>query len=475
MGKNKALSINIILFSISSFGTKFFSFFLVPFYTNYLSTSEYGTIDLIINTASLLLPIFTLTVYDGVMRFTLSDKKNSEYLLIGIKISSIGSALLALLLIVISILFSDSINKAYLFWIWCVFACNALYSLTTNYLRAIDLVSVMVQGSLINSILLLCFNIFFIAVLHIGVTGYFISTVMGLIISCIYMVLKYKFIKRFDRFKLKISNTAKKELLMYSIPLIFTAIAWWINSSLDRYFVTWLCGIEANGIYSVAYKIPNLLIAFQTIFTQAWSISAVKEFDSDDTDGFMGHTYEIFNVLMLLACMGLILINIPLSRILYAKDFFEAWQYVPFLLCSTLFGAMAGYYGGIFAAVKDSKICAISTMVSAIINATLNFVLIPLWKIQGAAVATLIAYMASWVIRAFAAKKYVKLKMNSKRLFFTFILLQLQLLCAISDKKFYLIQMGLITLVIVLYRELIVSEICSIVAVFKKKFNNNGR
>ena len=48
--------------------------------------------------------------------------------------------------------------------------------------------------------------------------------------------------------------------------------------------VTWICGLAANGVYSVAYKIPSLLSMFQQIFNQAWTISAVKEYDQDSSE-----------------------------------------------------------------------------------------------------------------------------------------------------------------------------------------------
>ena len=159
MGKKKTLSLNVLLFSISSFGSKFLSFFLVPLYTNFLSTAEYGTIDLVVNSAMLLLPIFTLTVYDGVMRYTLTDKDNPQYILIGIKVSVIGSIILGISLCITGFIIQDKLNPLYLVWIWVVFAGNALYSLTTNYLRAIDKVSIMVKGSLLNTVILLSTNI----------------------------------------------------------------------------------------------------------------------------------------------------------------------------------------------------------------------------------------------------------------------------------------------------------------------------
>lgn len=455
MNKKVSLSVNILIFSIGSFATKFLSFFLVPFYTNFLSTAEYGTIDLIINTAALLVPIFTLVVYDGVMRFSITDKDDIAYFVIGIVVISVGITILGLVLFFINLFFGKEYNGWILLWIWTISLFNAFYSLTSNYLRAIDKITIMVKGSVINSIILLSLNIIMIAWLKIGISGYLMATVIGLFFSCIYMLFNAQLIKNSSIKKVKISKSKAKSMISYSFPLIFTAISWWINSSLDRYFVTILCGVEANGIYSIAYKIPNLLVAVQTIFTQAWSISAVQEFDKNDTDGFLGETYEIFSSFMLFVCMLIMVLNIPLSKILYANEFFEAWRYVPYLLCATFFGALSGYYGGIFSAVKNSTMCAISTTLSAVVNILLNYLFIPQYGVSGAAGATLIAYFISYLFRCIAARKYIKLKINIAKIIISYSLLIVQLFSSLKQNHLYGIQIIAILIVFFMYRKLL--------------------
>lgn len=56
--KSESLIKNIGLFTIGSFGSKILTFLLVPLYTAVLSTVEYGSVDLVTSTASLLTPIF---------------------------------------------------------------------------------------------------------------------------------------------------------------------------------------------------------------------------------------------------------------------------------------------------------------------------------------------------------------------------------------------------------------------------------
>ena len=70
-GKYKYLAKNIGLLTLSNFATKLLSFFLVPLYTSILTTADYGTYDLFNTTVGVLIPILTLNVQDGVMRFAM--------------------------------------------------------------------------------------------------------------------------------------------------------------------------------------------------------------------------------------------------------------------------------------------------------------------------------------------------------------------------------------------------------------------
>lgn len=78
MNQYKKLFNDSIVFAIGSFGSKLITFFLVGFYTYYLSKSEYGTADLLINSVNLLLPVVSLSVSEGVLRFVLDSKNTLE-------------------------------------------------------------------------------------------------------------------------------------------------------------------------------------------------------------------------------------------------------------------------------------------------------------------------------------------------------------------------------------------------------------
>ena len=71
MGRYKYLFKNIGLLTLSSFGTKLLSFFLVPLYTKILTTAQYGAYDMFNTTIGVLIPILTLNIQESVLRFAL--------------------------------------------------------------------------------------------------------------------------------------------------------------------------------------------------------------------------------------------------------------------------------------------------------------------------------------------------------------------------------------------------------------------
>ena len=70
----KYLIKNTGILTISSFSTKILTFLMVPLYTSVLTTEEYGTYDLAVSTVSLLIPILSVNIVDGVMRYSMDSR-----------------------------------------------------------------------------------------------------------------------------------------------------------------------------------------------------------------------------------------------------------------------------------------------------------------------------------------------------------------------------------------------------------------
>lgn len=440
--KYRYLGKNTLIFAISSFGTKFLSFLLVPLYTNVLSTEEYGTADLLMTTSTLLIFVLTIDIADSVMRFSLERKsKQGEILSYGIRILMIGSAWCGIGLGLVAVTGLLSWPLYYYLFIFLFFFGNSFYQILTNYLRGVDKIRQVAVAGIISTLALILSNILFLLVFKIGIIGYLISLVFSPFAASIYCM---SVIRESPQVYLRNFCDVKTCAAMraYCIPLVFNNIALWINAFLDRYFVTYFCGVGENGIYSIASKIPTILATCYTVFSQAWNLSAIKEFDPEDKDGFFSQTYEVYNSFIVMVCSILILINIPLAKFLYAKEFFAAWQYSSILLLFVMFNSLTIIVGSIFSAVKKTKAIAVTTILSAITNTVLNIILIPVIGSYGAAIATAAAYLVMWAARLVMSRKYIKFRVNWIRDCVVYGILALQVVFEHMNGHMYLGQVA---------------------------------
>lgn len=455
MGSYKYLAKNIGVLALSNFATKLLSFFLVPLYTSILTTEEYGTYDLFSTTIYLLVPILTLNIQDATIRFSLDKNyKKKDIISISLDIFSKGLVVLLVFAMVNRITNFLPLFNEYLLVFILMYVFQALVGIMTAFARGCEKITEISISSFIGSVIFIGLNILFLIVFRLGLMGYFFSSILGNLSQVFYLTGVTK-TWRYLGFQKRNKDT-ESGMLKYSCPLIANTVSWWITNASDRYVVIWLCGTAANGIYSVAYKIPSILNILQSIFTQAWTLSAVKEFDPEDKDGFFSTMYNSFNCLMVLACSFFILSDKFFAGILYANDFYKAWEYVPFLLISIVFGATGGYVGGIFSALKEAKMLSQSTTIGAVVNIGLNIVLVYMMGPIGAAISTAISYIVVWGIRLCYMRKFLQVKLYLKRDILSYVLLVTQailLLMIQSGSMMYIIQIALFVVLVILYHK----------------------
>ena len=434
--KIKKLSLNTILFTISGFGSKIVSFLLVPLYTYMLSTNEYGNLDLMSMTAQLLIPFLTLNIQDAVLRFALDKEIDPKKVInVAMKVFGIGSLVMFFLLLFIESLHLINLDNKYVWYLFALFVSTSLYNIFSMFLRAIDKIKLFVICGLLNTIVTCGLNILFLLVLKLGVVGYMGANIIGSLISIILMFFGGEIFKSFGH---KETFELFLKMASYSLPLVANSVAWWINTASDRYILTFFCGATINGIYAVSYKIPTILSTVQGIFYNSWSISAITEFEKDDKDGFIGNVYMSYSCISIISCSIILLFNILIAKLLYAKDFFEAWHYVPPLLVGMVFNGIALFEGCIFTAVKKTKEVSKSTIVGSVLNTIFNFILIPSFGALGASISTMIGYITIWLVRTYKMNQIVKIKMNWSVQIVSFVLLLLQSVIALCTTEVYL-------------------------------------
>ncbi|WP_295916162.1 polysaccharide biosynthesis C-terminal domain-containing protein [uncultured Anaerovibrio sp.] len=425
MNKYKKLATNTGILTLGQLGSKILVFLLVPIYTSVLTTEEYGYYDLIVATVSLLLPIFTLNVAVSSQRFSLDkDANHSAIATISFKFVIIANLIACSLLFLNCLLGLSKVLSTFSYFFLAVFFSDSINTVLTAITIGREKVKELSLSGVISTFTCILLNVLLLIVVELGLTGYFLAYIIANVVQIVYLV----HVLKFDIHLFNNTNYQdyQKKMLAYSCPQIANNVSWWINNALDRYIVTAFCGVAVNGIYSVAYKIPTIMNVISGIFSQAWGLSAIKNFSREDEDSFFSNTYKVFNFILVVFCSILIIFNKLLASFLFANDFYEAWQYVPFLVISSIFGALSGFLGSFFSAIKNGKLFAKSTVIGAVINSILNLILVYCIGAIGAAVATELSYFAIWLMRLRDACKFVNLRISYSKDLLTYAILNIQ-------------------------------------------------
>lgn len=457
---------NTGILAISNFSSKILVFFLVPLYTSILSTEEYGVYDLLVSTIELLFPILTVNIVDSVMRFSMEkDAKHTKIFSNAIRLVVFGVFFVGILLFLNRILnlFDDIYGLEHLVLLYYFFYVTN--QLLIQFAKGLEKIKELGVSGVVSVIVTILANILFLIVFQWGFVGFFVASILGFASAVVYLSITLKVWKYID---ISFDNALLKQMIAYSLPLMFSVIGWWVNSSANKYIVAFVCGAAANGILSVALKLPTILSTLQNIFIQAWQVSAIKEYNNEKTNAFYAETFVLLNALMCIGCSGLILLTRPLASFLFTNDFYQAWKYVPYLLISAVFNAAAGYVGPILAAKKDSKAMMRSAFYGAGVNIICNIALVQFIGVQGAAISMLLAGYVSYLVRKKAAGQLVVSK-DYKLVMISWIGLVLQATAEIWVSS-YVVSIIFVLLMLCIYHKYIRLIVDSILSLYKKLF-----
>ncbi|MBS5951633.1 MAG: oligosaccharide flippase family protein [Clostridium sp.] len=419
MNKENQLIRNTIIYAFGNFGSKLLTFILLPIYTQYLLKSEYGYFDLIVNTASLLIPIVTFQIMDGIYRFILVEERETEkslYISNGVWITIRNIVIFSIVYIIVSVIFK--IENSIIIYIYIV--STIFYNLWSQISRGLKKNLEFAIAGVILTIVTLLFNILFIVVFKFRVNGLVISYILGNIFALIFLEFKLNIFKLIS-FNLREKKIIEK-LCKFSVPLIPNSMSWWMMNVSDRYMITFIMDASVNGLYAMANKFSSIIFIINSFFSLAWQESAIIEYNKKDTNDYYT---RMFNIYMKLQISGIIVL-LPLTRLLFnlfiKGEFAEGYKLVPVLYLAAIFSSFSVFYGTGYLSANDTKGSLNTTLIGAILNITINLFSIPMLGIFGAAVSTLISYLIVWLIRIKHTKKYFEINIDKKNLIILIVL-----------------------------------------------------
>lgn len=414
MNQKKELIKNTLLIAIGKCSTQVIGFLLLPLYTSILSTTEYGSYDLLNTLSIFIIPFVTLLMEEAMFRFLIDSKNNKEKGVIvtqTVILTLFNMLIGSILIFIVGSIFKYDYT---MYLILFVFA-SILSTLAGSLCRGQGLFKLYSLFAFLSSLFTLILNVLFIAVFRMGVIGLFLAYFIGNATVSIWLLLKLKVLKLVS-FK-KINSKQMKEMLKYSLPLVPNSISWITINLSDRIIISSVLGIAANGIYAIANKFSTIVNTFYSFFYMAWKEAASKAIKKDDKDLFYNSIYINLKHLLLGVSIGMIAFLPYVFPILINKNYSAAYNYVPILLIAIYFSNISSFCGGIFAAYKDTNTMGISTIIAAIVNVTINLSLVHFIGLYAAAISTLASTFIVCIYRMTKMKKFLKLNKDKYTIF----------------------------------------------------------
>ena len=428
MNRGKELAKNTSIIFVGTICTKLLTFFLLPLYTGLLSTEEYGIVDLFTTIISLVVPIISLQIEQGLFRFLIDNRKDEKKKKELISTSIVFVIINVLVYLIIFIIISPFIHNDYKYFL----ATNVIACLFSTLLLQIargfgNNKEYSVAGVITAFFTIIC-NILFLVELHLKVNGMLLGTLIGYLLGIIYLFTKIRIYHYFSFRHCK--KDSLKKLLKYSIPLVPNQLSWWVFNTSDRVIVSILLGLSSNGILSISYKFSSAFVLLYNIFNMSWMESMSLHINDKDVENYFNKTVNtIFNFFAAIAILIIAFMPI-LFDLLINKNYIESYNLIPISLLATICQVVVGLVSVVYVAKNDTKALANTAILSAVINIVVHLGLIRFIGLYAALISTFISYLIFAIYRSYDVnKKYIRVKYDSNKFIILFIISAIILIC----------------------------------------------
>lgn len=396
------------IYSITNIISRGLNFFLLPLYTRIFIPKDYGIIDILTLITTLVNLTVPLEISQGVARFY-TDTQNldckSEYASTSFWFTLGAYTVFLIFTVPFSGFLSKWIlgdsNYQYLLIIAIIASFfNGLLYLAQNQVRWQLKAKSYSITNLVYTIISFISTIILLFIFKIGIQSIFyaniIASITSLILALFYIRGTYKFIFKWSKCR---------DMLSFSIPLVFSSISVFISLYIDRICLQHLMSLKDVGIYGIGYRFASIITLFLSGFQSALTPLIFNHYRDEKTPQDIAKIFNIFLVLIFSIILFLSLFSLDILYVFTTPAYYSAYPIIPILSSAIILANMYIFSPGLGIAKKTRTIGLIN-LITAITNTILNVFLIPYIGIIGAAIATFISSFLSFSLYVKEGQKF---------------------------------------------------------------------
>jgi O-antigen/teichoic acid export membrane protein len=432
----KKLAGQTAIYGLSSVVPKFLSFLLVPIYTHYFKTSEYGVIADLYSLAVILNIIVTYGMETTFFWFTQSEKNSYN-----VYATSFFSILFtSLIFLGLVFCFSSNIAVAldypdkqkYIIWLALIIAFDAISAIPFVKLRqmnkAFQFSIIKISGVFLNVLLNLIYLIFFPYLFKHGIisgNSFFYNSSIGigyvLICNVVSSILVLIFLLRGFPFSFSFDFTLWKKMLKYTLPLLAAGLAGSLNDVIDRQFIKYFSPAGTDpmsqlGIYFANAKIAVILTVFIQTFrfaAEPFFFSYEKEKDSKEMFAQIMKYFVLISLVVYLFTLA----NLQIIKYYIGSAYWSGLHIVPIILASNV---LVGIYlnQSIWYKLSGKTLFGLLIItIGALFTILLNYILVPKFGYTASAYIRFFCYVIMIIICYILGVKYYDIPYKLKDIF----------------------------------------------------------
>jgi O-antigen/teichoic acid export membrane protein len=389
------LSWHSVAYGVGVLGSQLIVYVLLPFLTRYMPREEYGVVSVMTALYGFLnmltnagLPAATFRFFNNAeaeddKRLTLGGSQLLFFLF-----ASIPAFLIVLFPKPISMLLLESEHYALALQ---MLAGYLIFDSMNNYGSIILRIQTRALTSSFHSIFLLACKIglalLFVIGYDMGVAGYWLGYLIGEALGFAIMMWLIR-----ERLSFHISWDKLKDLMRFGVPLIPASLSMTALRMADRYIIGALAGLEQVAVYDIGYKVGTIILLVIAPFRIAWNPFAFSIAKKPEAPKIFKDVLTYLMAICIFLALGIFAFRSLLIQILAPASYSGAEEVVGWVLLSQLF--YASYYVFSKGSMINNKThqLVFGAVAAGVTNIALNYLLIPVMGIAGAAIATLAGY-----------------------------------------------------------------------------------
>ncbi len=394
----KKLVKHTTIYGVGGLLGKLAGFLLIPFYTHYLSTAQYGTLELLDLSLSLTGLLLNAVVAVPLVRFFYDCEDDGERRKV-VSTAMLAAAGSALAISGCGVIFANRLSLLilkssglglYFRVISASFFLMCINSVAWNYLRARQRSGLIVSVNLASLVVTLTLNIWFIAGLHMGVLGVLVSGLIGHLLNTSIIGTQTL---RFSGWHFDFAKMAA--MAKFGAPVIVSSLGAFTLNFSDRFFLQHYRALSDVGVYALGYKFGFMLnfLLVQPFF-MIWPprfYALAKQDNARETVSRVG-TYLCF--ILTLGGLAISLTIGDVIRVIASPDFQGANRIVPLITLAYVCQGMTTFFQIPLFLEKRTSYVAVIGGLGGVLNLFLNWALISAFGALGAAWATLLSFGA---------------------------------------------------------------------------------